>query len=119
MQGLATYGYRASRLRSPIPLASWLLAIIYLQGPILDHCWSPEGSCELPFPICVSECLPTPISIEIGIRLVDGGAQEYPPETVYQSLESLIALAVPHTNGFWIPQNVPGTETSGVTTNNE
>ena len=34
MRGLATYGYRASRLRNHI-LTSWLLAIIYLQGPTL------------------------------------------------------------------------------------
>ena len=32
VRGLATYGYRVSRLRNQI-LTSWLLAIIYLQGP--------------------------------------------------------------------------------------
>ena len=57
------------------------------------------------------------MSIRIGIQLVDRGAREPPPETVCQSLESLLALAVSHTDGFWIPQNVPGTAASGVTIN--
>ena len=95
MQSIATYGCRASRLRSLFPLASWLLAILYLKGPILDHSWS------LPFRICFSECLPTPISTGIGIRLVDGGAREPPPETVCPSLSDLpFPIGVTHRGGY-------------------
>jgi hypothetical protein len=54
VRGLATYGYRVSRLRNQI-LTSLLLAIIYLQGPtFLPPSCSPTRRLRLGIMVSVS-----------------------------------------------------------------